>query len=124
MNWWETAERQGLRVTATSARHFSGRGFGDRNKSLWCGYALAAVGWRVLFAGDTAFHPAFGEIGTACRPFHLAIIPFGAYDPRWSMRVAHMDPEEAVRAYQDLTAPHPDAPLPLMVGVHWGGRSG
>ena len=48
------------------------------------------------------------------------MIPIGAYDPRWFMHVLHVNPEEAVQIYQDLVAPHPGAPLPLMLGMHWG----
>jgi N-acyl-phosphatidylethanolamine-hydrolysing phospholipase D len=115
LDWWEETTWNGLQVTATPARHFSARGFGDRNKSLWCGFALETTGKRVYFAGDTAYHPEFGEIGARCGPFDLVMIPIGAYDPRWFMRVVHVDPEEAVRVYQDLTAPSPSDPLPLML---------
>lgn len=120
LDWWEHAEAKGVRITATPARHFSGRGPRDRNRSLWCGFALEKDGRRALFAGDTAYHPAFGAIGSRCGPFELVMLPIGAYDPRWFMRVVHADPEEAVRIYQDLVAPHPDRPLPVMLGIHWG----
>lgn len=119
LDWWEQAAIGDLRVMSTPARHFSARRFGDRNRTLWCGFALEAAGVRVLFAGDTAYHPDFGEVGARCGPFDLVMIPIGAYDPRWFMRVAHVDPEEAVQIYQDLTAPHPDV-APLMLGIHWG----
>jgi len=72
------------------------------------------------FAGDTAYHPGFGEIGARCGPFDFVMIPIGAYEPRWFMRLLHLNPEEAVQVYQDLAAAHPDAPLPLMLGMHWG----
>ena len=120
LDWWGSAELRGLRVSATPARHFSNRRLGDRNRSLWCGFALAGDGWRAWFAGDTAYHPAFGEIGTRLGPFDLVMIPIGAYDPRWFMERVHVDPEEAVRVYQDVISPHPDAPRPLMLGLHWG----
>jgi len=120
LEWWQESSIDGLRVTATPARHFSGRGLRDRNRSLWCGFALEISGFRAYFAGDTAYHPEFGEIGRKCGPFDLAMIPIGAYDPRWFMHVVHLDPEEAVRAYQDLVAPHPDKTRPLMLGIHWG----
>jgi N-acyl-phosphatidylethanolamine-hydrolysing phospholipase D len=48
------------------------------------------------------------------------MIPIGAYDPRWFMQVVHVNPEEAVRIYEDLVAPHSDKPLPVMLGIHWG----
>lgn len=119
LDWWQQVDTHGLRVTATPARHFSARRLGDRNKTLWCGYALEVDGFRSYFAGDTAFHPQFGEIGQRCGPFDLIMMPIGAYDPRWFMHVVHVDPEEAVQAYVDLVAWN-DGRRPLMLGIHWG----
>jgi len=120
LDWWKTAAVGALRVTGTPARHFSARRIGDRNKTLWSGFAFELNGTRALFAGDTAYHPEFGEVSARHGPFDLVMIPIGAYDPRWFMHVVHTDPEEAVQIYQDLTAPHAGAPLPLMLGLHWG----
>ncbi len=120
LDWWQQIAVKGVRITATPARHFSGRGLRDRNRSLWSGFAFETDTKRALFVGDTAYHPEFGAIGSRCGPFDLVMIPIGAYDPRWFMHVVHVDPEEAVRIYQDLVAPHRDRPLPLMLGIHWG----
>lgn len=120
LDWWQEAVSHGLRVTATPARHFSARRMGDRNRSLWCGFAFALDGMRAWFAGDTAYHPEFAEIGTRCGPFDFVMIPIGAYEPRWFMERVHVNPEEAVRIYQDVLAAHPAARPPLMLGVHWG----
>jgi N-acyl-phosphatidylethanolamine-hydrolysing phospholipase D len=120
LDWWQETSVNGLRVTATPARHFSARGLFDRNKSLWCGFALEIQGRRSYFAGDTAIHPAFAEIGARCGPFEFAAIPIGAYDPRWFMHSMHADAEEAVQIYQDVVRPHAGQPLPLMLAIHWG----
>ncbi len=120
LDWWESAEVAGARITATPARHFSARRLGDRNKTLWCGYAIEIAGRRAYFAADTAYHPEFGVVARRCGPFDLAMIPVGAYDPRWFMRVVHVDPAEALQLYRDISAPHPDAPPPLMLAIHWG----
>ncbi|HEY2065281.1 MAG TPA: MBL fold metallo-hydrolase [Gemmatimonadaceae bacterium] len=120
MDWWSSVTTSGVTVTATPARHFSARRIGDRNKTLWCGYAIQVGGRRVYFAGDTAYHPEFGAIGTRCGPFDLVLVPIGAYEPRWFMHVVHMNPDEAVQAAIDLHQAHPDRPLPLMLGIHWG----
>jgi N-acyl-phosphatidylethanolamine-hydrolysing phospholipase D len=120
LDWWQHTAINGMSVTATPARHFSGRGLLDRNKSLWCGFAFAKNGMRAYFAGDTAYHPEFGEIGARCGPFDCVMIPIGAYDPRWFMHIVHVNPEEAVQIYQDVVAPHAGNPLPLMLGIHWG----
>jgi len=105
LDWWQERTIHGLRVTATPARHFSNRRLGDRNRSLWCGFAFELDGKRAYFAGDTAYHPQFNEIGARCGPFDFVMIPIGAYDPRWFMERVHADPEEAVRIYEDLIAP-------------------
>jgi N-acyl-phosphatidylethanolamine-hydrolysing phospholipase D len=120
LDWWQQASIDRLRVTATPARHFTARGLRDRNRSLWCGFAVEIDDRRAYFAGDTAYHPAFGEIGARCGPFNFVMIPIGAYDPRWFMKIVHVDPDEAVQIYRDVIAPHPGKPLPLMLGIHWG----
>jgi len=120
LDWWQPVDLCGLRITATPARHFSNRRLGDRNRSLWCGYAVASPGWRAWFAGDSAYHPEFGRIGAQAGPFDLVMIPIGAYDPRWFMERVHVDPEEAVQVYLDVAGAHPDAVGPLMLGLHWG----
>jgi len=120
LDWWQQASIGPVRVTATPARHMSARRLGDRNRTLWCGFALEAAGVRVFFAGDTAYHPEFGEVGARCGPFDFVMIPIGAYEPRWFMQLVHVNPEEAVRIYTDLLAAHPHAPAPLMLTIHWG----
>ena len=89
-------------------------------RTLWSGFALEVAGRRLYFAGDSAFHPEFARIGAQYGPFDLVMMPIGAYDPRWFMHVVHVDPEEAVYAYRDLTAPNAGAPAPLMLALHWG----
>ena len=120
LDWWQQWTVDTLRVTATPARHFSARRLGDRNRTLWCGFAFEYQGKRALFAGDTAYHDQFGQVGERCGPFDFVMIPIGAYDPRWFMHVVHVAPEEAVQIYQDLVSPHAGSPLPLMLGIHWG----
>lgn len=104
MDWWD---KYGLgnktKVTAVPARHFSGRGLFDRNKTLWCGYVIEnASGGNIYFAGDTGYGSFFEEISQKLAPISTAILPIGAYKPRWFMEAIHMSPEEAVKAHQDL----------------------
>lgn len=120
VDWWDQVEVKGLAITATPARHFSARRFRDRNKTLWCGFALHMNGRRAYFAGDTAYHPEFAAIGQRAGPFALIMMPIGAYDPRWFMHVVHVDPEEAVRAVMDVVAGSSDKRLPLTLAIHWG----
>ena len=120
LDWWQQTTVGALHVTATPARHFSARRLGDRNTTLWCGFAFELAGKRAFFAGDTAYHDQFRTVGERCGPFDLVMIPIGAYDPRWFMHVVHVDPEEAVQIYQDIIAAQPVEPHPLMLGIHWG----
>ena len=114
LDWWQDARVGPLRITCTPAQHFSGRSLRDRAATLWCGWALAHDGGkRVFFAGDTGHHPEFGLIAERCGPFDLALLPVGAYEPRWFMRYLHMNPEEAVAACRALGTPP-------MVPIHWG----
>jgi len=114
LDWWQEHTIDSLRIAATPAMHFSSRGIGDRGDTLWCGFALtAAHRWRAFFAGDTGYHPDFGAIGARYGPFDVALLPIGAYEPRWFMRYLHMNPEEAVDAFRSLDAR-------VMVPMHWG----
>lgn len=99
-DWWDSVEVAGLRVTYVPAQHFSARGLRDRNHALWGGFILQAPdGACVYFAGDSGWCPHFAEIGRRFPRIDLALMPIGAYAPRWFMSTQHMDPEEAVRAH-------------------------
>jgi L-ascorbate metabolism protein UlaG (beta-lactamase superfamily) len=91
-------------IHAVPALHFSGRGLFDRNKTLWCGYVLETADRMVYFAGDTAFGPHFAVVRERFGPPRLALLPIGAYEPRWFMGPVHMAPEDAVRAHRILEA--------------------
>jgi N-acyl-phosphatidylethanolamine-hydrolysing phospholipase D len=89
-------------------------------KTLWGGYAIFAPDFHAFFAGDTAYSRDFADIHArfdarhgAGRGFDLALIPIGAYEPRWFMRAQHVDPAEAVQIHRDLRAEH-------SIGIHWG----
>lgn len=99
-DWWDSVEVAGLRVTYVPSQHFSARTPFDRNRALWGGFVIQAPdGATVYFAGDSGWCPHFSEIGRHFERIDLALIPIGAYAPRWFMRTQHMDPEEAVRAH-------------------------
>lgn len=119
-DWWSTTEVRGIRFGCTPAQHFSARGFRDRDRTLWCGWALLAGARRIYFCGDSGYHPEFAEIGARFGPFDIALLPIGAYDPRWFMRPVHMNPLEAVTAFRDLHRPHGSESRGVMVPMHWG----
>ena len=104
LDWWQRAATAPLSVTLTPAQHFSARGPFDRNRALWGGFLIEARGRRILFAGDSGYGPHFREIGARLPPIDLALLPIGAYEPRWFMKDIHMNPAEAVQAHLDLAA--------------------
>jgi L-ascorbate metabolism protein UlaG (beta-lactamase superfamily) len=104
VDWWETAELASLPITLTPAQHFSARRIFDRNRALWGGFLIEAAGRRILFAGDTGYGPHFREIAARLGPIDLALLPIGAYEPRWFMKDIHMNPAESVQAHVDLAA--------------------
>jgi N-acyl-phosphatidylethanolamine-hydrolysing phospholipase D len=118
-DWWQDAVIGGLRLTSVPAQHFSGRSLGRRDRTLWGGWALRSPHHSLLFAGDTALHPEFEAIAARCGPFDLAILPIGAYEPRWFMGTVHMNPEDCMKAVRQLTAGQQGKRL-KMAAAHWG----
>jgi L-ascorbate metabolism protein UlaG (beta-lactamase superfamily) len=105
LDWGEKQVLSGATIHCVPALHFSARGPFDRNRTLWCGYMVEAVGRSVYFAGDTAFGEHFALIRERFGAPSLALLPIGAYEPRWFMSAVHMNPEDAVRAHRILGAP-------------------
>jgi L-ascorbate metabolism protein UlaG (beta-lactamase superfamily) len=113
LDWWQNTVLAGAIVTYVPAQHFSSRGLHDRNRSLWGGFVIQAHGATVYFAGDSGYCPYFAEIGRRFPRIDLALLPIGAYEPRWFMRQHHVNPEEAVRAHLDLQPSR-------SIGMHFG----
>ncbi len=104
LDWWQSAQSSSVPITLTPAHHFSARGPFDRNRALWGGFMLTPDHARIYFAGDTAYAPFFHDIRQRLGPIDLALLPIGAYEPRWFMQSVHMNPAEAVQAHLDLDA--------------------
>jgi L-ascorbate metabolism protein UlaG (beta-lactamase superfamily) len=104
LDWGESLSLPAFTVHCVPALHFSSRGIYDRNKTLWCGYVIECQKRFVYFAGDTAFGPHFTQIREKFGSPRLALLPIGAYEPRWFMSPVHMAPDEAVRAHEILAA--------------------
>lgn len=113
MDWWQSDARSEPETFCVPAQHFSGRGAGDGNRSLWCGWRIHFDDFRFYFAGDTGYGPIFREMAAALGALDLALLPIGAYEPRWFMWPMHVTPEEAAQAHLDLGARQ-------SVGIHWG----
>lgn len=116
-DWGDRVElAPGASVTLAPAYHWSARGLSDRRKALWAAFAIdLGPAGKVYFAGDTGFAKGenFRLAGEALGPFRLAVLPIGAYEPRWFMKDQHMDPVDAVKAFALLDAEH-------AIGCHWG----
>lgn len=104
MDWGEVREHAGVRVHCLPAQHWSRRGLGDENRSLWSSWAVTGQERRFYFAGDTGYFDGFTRIAEALGPFDLAAVPIGAYQPVKMMEHSHLNPEEAVQAAKDLKA--------------------
>ncbi|MDH1128670.1 MBL fold metallo-hydrolase [Stenotrophomonas maltophilia] len=95
-----TSPMKRLRLTATPGQHFSGRGLGDSDRSLWASWVIQDGDFRIFFSGDTGYFDGFKAIGEKYGPFDLTMIETGAYDPRWAF--VHMQPEQTLQAHLDL----------------------
>jgi len=104
LDWGESVQIAGITIHSVPALHFSARGLFDRNRTLWCGFAIETPGGMIYFAGDTGFGGHFARIRELFGSPRLALLPIGAYEPRWFMSAVHMAPEEAVRAHEILGA--------------------
>lgn len=114
LDWWQDFRfDSGLVMTLVPMQHWSTRWIIDRFKTLWGGYVIQYSGLKVLFAGDTGYNGQFKKIKQKLGCMDLSILPIGAYEPRWFMKEAHLNPEEAVRAHLDLNS-H------LSIGNHFG----
>ena len=113
LGWWDSITVDPLRVTCVPARHWSRRGIGDTNRTLWGGFVVEAGGSSVYHAGDTAWFDGFPEIRRRFPELSAALLPIGAYSPAWFMEHHHLNPEQAGYAFLELGAVR-------MVPMHWG----
>lgn len=111
LDWWDIVRVGEVEIVSTPARHASGRGLLDRDKSLWNGYALRGPAHKVWYSGDTGPQKAFAEIGERLGPFDLTLVECGQYDRAWPDW--HMSPEQSLAAHKAVRGA-------IMVPVHWG----
>lgn len=115
-DWWQSFPLSpDVRVTIVPAYHWSARKFADRRQALWSGFVLDTPSGRIYCAGDTAYQDGkiFSEIRARCGAPLVAVLPIGAYAPRWFMSTQHANPAEALQIATDIGAQH-------LLGVHWG----
>jgi L-ascorbate metabolism protein UlaG (beta-lactamase superfamily) len=113
LDWDASASFGPLTIYGEKCRHFSGRGLSDQQTTLWMSYVIEGELGRVYFAGDTGYGKQFGAAKARHGGLDLAVLPIGAYNPRWFMQTLHLNPAEAVLAHQELGARH-------SLGIHFG----
>jgi L-ascorbate metabolism protein UlaG (beta-lactamase superfamily) len=105
LDWWRSVRvSDAIEITCTPSQHFCARGLSDRNRALWGGFMVAMPSGNAFFAGDTGWGDHFARIAQQFPTIRVAMLPIGAYLPRWFMRPAHIDPAEAVEAHTGLRA--------------------
>ena len=110
-DWWASANFEDIKFIATPAQHFSGRGFSDKNETLWASWVIQTKDHKVYFSGDSGYDTHFKDIGDKYGPFDVAFIESGQYNKMW--QAVHMLPKESVKAFKDLKATK-------YFPVHWG----
>jgi L-ascorbate metabolism protein UlaG (beta-lactamase superfamily) len=113
LDLFESHDVAGVSFTFTPAQHWSARSLADRRRSLWGGFYVRGPSARIYFAGDTAAGPHFERIHERLGAPDVALLPIGAYAPRWFMRPQHIDPAEAVDAHLVLGAK-------TSIAIHFG----
>jgi N-acyl-phosphatidylethanolamine-hydrolysing phospholipase D len=113
LGWWESLEIAGLRIHGVPAQHWSQRIPWLINRSHWNGFVVEGKGGKLFFPGDTGYSKDFADIRARIGPMNVALLPIGAYEPRWFMKPMHTNPDDAVRIHQDLESK-------LSVAMHWG----
>ena len=113
LDWWQSARHGRWTVTCLPSQHWTRRWGQGQNRVLWCSWLLDSGERRYYFAGDSGYFPGFAEFGRRFGPIDVAMLPIGAYEPRWFMHYQHLDPAEAWRAFRDLGAR-------WMLPMHWG----
>ncbi|MFF5637558.1 MBL fold metallo-hydrolase [Streptomyces sp. NPDC012825] len=115
LDWNESTEVGGLRLTATPARHFCGRGLRNKQHTLWASWVVRGSEHRIFHSGDTGYFSGFRDIGAEHGPFDATMIQLGAYADFWPD--IHMTPAEGLRAHLDLQGGRPHG---VLLPIHWG----
>ena len=119
LDWWQSTNVNGITFTATPAKHWSNRGAFDVNKALWCGWVMQTdidkplSTKTVYFMGDTGYCASLKKIADKFKHIDIALIPIGAYAPRWFMQSQHIDPQQALKLYDELNCQS-------AIAIHWG----
>jgi L-ascorbate metabolism protein UlaG (beta-lactamase superfamily) len=129
LDWNESTEVAGIRLTATPARHFCGRGLRNKQHTLWASWVVVGPEHRIYHSGDTGYFPGFQEIGAEYGPFDATMIQIGAYSEHWPKNHTdrtpfpgawpdiHMTPAQGLQAHLDLQGGKQHG---VLMPIHWG----
>lgn len=110
-DWWDKTEFNGLTFVSTPAQHFSGRGLGDKMKTLWSSWVIIGQKSRIFFNGDSGYFDGYKEIGEKYGPFDITLMECGQYSELWAE--LHSFPEQTAQAHIDLKGK-------VLFPIHWG----
>ncbi len=115
LTWWQTCTvGHGIQIVVTPAQHWSRRLTSGPQRRLWGGFYLKNERRSVYYAGDTAYRAGlFSEIRKRLGAPELALVPIGAYEPRWFMQSQHVNPTEALLIQREVGAQ-------TALAMHWG----
>lgn len=111
LNWGDSVELSGIRITAETARHFSGRTLDNRNSTLWASFVVESAEKKLYFGADSGYGKHFRTIGEQYGPFDLVFLEIDAWNANWPNN--HLFPEEAITAFHELRGKH-------LFPIHWG----
>jgi N-acyl-phosphatidylethanolamine-hydrolysing phospholipase D len=114
LDWWQQTQQGNVLVEALPSQHWSSRSLTDSHQTLWASWAITINGYKMWFGGDTGYNNVqFKEIGAHLGAVDLALIPIGAYAPRWFMQAYHVNPQEALNIHKEVNSR-------FSIGMHWG----
>lgn len=111
LNWWENVNVNGLEITCTPSRHFSGRGLVGHDTTMWCSWVLRDEYHTIFDSGDGSFGGHFKEIHDRFGDFDFALMECGQYNKNW--HYSHLYPEESVLAANIIG-------VKKVLPIHWG----
>lgn len=113
LDWWQSVEINGSRFTCLPTQHWSRRFGQSYNQTLWCAWLMERDNKKIFYGADGGYFIGYREFGRRFPNIDIALLPMGAYYPRWFMHYAHMNLPEVMQAFSDLKAR-------LMVPMQWG----
>ncbi len=103
MDWGDSINiGKGVEIHCEPCHHWSARGMGDRRMALWAAFVIETPGGKIYHIGDTGYAEGkhYREIRAKHGDIRIAIMPIGAYEPRWFMKAQHQNPEEAIEGFR------------------------